>query len=47
MEVLRQTKGVLHESMQQTCDAQLVAKKVTAAFRMTLDGWLEGGSSLA
>ena len=39
-ELLRQTKGVLHESMQQTREAQEVAKKATAATRLTLDAWL-------
>ena len=46
-ELLRQTKDMLHDSMQQTREAQQVAKKATAATRMTLDAWLKGGSSLA
>ena len=45
-ELLRQTQDMLHESMQQTRDGLQVANKGTAAFRMTLDGWLNGGSSL-
>jgi len=46
-ELLRQTKGLLDESQQQTREALQIAKKSTAAFRFTLDGWLKGGSSLA
>ena len=38
---------LLHESMQQTREAQQVAKKATAAFRMTLDGWLGGTDGCA
>ena len=39
-ELLRQTKGMLNVSMQQTRESQQIAKKATAAFRMTLDSWL-------
>ena len=37
---LRQTKDMLHDSMQQTREALQVAKKATAATRLTLDAWL-------
>ena len=46
-ELLRQKTVLLQESQQQTREALQVAKKATAAFHMTLDGWLKGGSSLA
>ena len=39
-ELLRQTKDMLHDSMQQTREAQQIAKKATAATRLTLDAWL-------
>ena len=44
-ELLRQTKDVLHESMQQTKEMQQVAEKATVGFRMTLDSWLDGCAS--
>ena len=43
-ELLHQTKDELHESMQQTREAQQVAKNATAAFSMTLDHWFGGGT---
>ena len=46
-ELLRQKTELLQESQQQTREALQMAKKSTAALRMTLDGWLKGGSSLA
>ena len=46
-ELLRQTTVLLQESQQQTREALQTAKKSTAAFRFTLDGWLKGGSSSA
>ena len=46
-ELLRQKTELLQESQQQTREALQIAKKSTAALRMTLDGWLKGGSSLA
>ena len=42
-ELLRQTKGMLHESMQQTCEAQQIAKKTTKSTSMLVQ-WLKGGS---
>ena len=39
-ELLRQTREMQHDSMQQTREAQQVAKKATAATRLTLDAWL-------
>ena len=46
-ELLRQKTELLQESQQQTREVLQTANKSTAALRMTLDGWLKGGSSLA
>ena len=46
-ELLRQKTELLQESQQQSREALRIAKKATAAVRMTLDGWLKGGSSFA
>ena len=45
-ELLRQTKDMLHDSMQMTREAQQVATKATKSTSMLVQ-WLKGGSRLA